>query len=634
LGGGCTGGPLLDCDDGNVCTDDSCVPASGCTYVDNTDPCNDGNACTTNDTCSGGACAGGPAPDCDDANVCTDDSCDPATGCAYLNNNDPCSDDDVCTTNDICSGGGCVGGAPLDCDDDNVCTDDWCDPVSGCAGNDNQEIHCDDGDACTTDDTCVEGVCVGGPALDCNDGNVCTDDTCDPASGCQYVNNNDACSDGDACTTNDMCSGGACVGGPDLDCDDGNVCTDDSCVPATGCTYVNNTAPCNDGDACTTVDTCSAGGCVGGPALECDDGNVCTDDSCDPASGCTYVNNTAPCSDGDVCTTDDTCSGGACVSGPPLVCNDGNVCTDDSCHPATGCTYVNNAAPCDDSDACTTNDTCADGACVGGAPVDCDDGDVCTDDSCVPATGCAYVNNTDPCNDGDPCTANDACRDGACAGGGPVSCPDNSDPCTDLACDPTGDDGNCDATVNVNEGGPCENGDPCSVGETCAGGTCTGGTPVDCSHLDNECNVGVCNAATGECETQAANEGGTCPDDGDECTSDICVNGTCEHNDNGMCEACCMPDTSCVEMTSDTCLAEGGTPAGLRAICGTDSDGDGVDDLCDRCPGVDDATFCGQPGIAIPTVSQWGLVVLTLLLLVASKVYFGRGGYRSVSSAS
>ncbi len=54
-----------------------------------------------------------------------------------------------------------------------------------------------------------------------------------------------------------------------------------------------------------------------------------------------------------------------------------------------------------------------------------------------------------------------------------------------------------------------------------------------------------------------------------------------------------------------------------------DSDNDGVLDCVDTCPGADDAIF-GECRNNIPTMSQWGLVVLALFLLVAGKVYFGR----------
>ena len=98
-----------------------------------------------------------------------------------------------------------------------------------------------------------------------------------------------------------------------MTCDDGNPCTDDSCVPASGCAKTNNTASCTDGNACTTADVCAAGVCTGSGTLACDDGNPCTDDSCAPASGCVYPNNTASCSDSKACTPSDVCSGGACT---------------------------------------------------------------------------------------------------------------------------------------------------------------------------------------------------------------------------------------------------------------------------------------------------------------------------------
>jgi len=232
-----------------------------------------------------------------------------------------------------------------------------------------------------------------------------------------------ACNDGNACTTNDACSGGRCVGGAAPNCDDGNLCTDDTCSPSTGCAHTNNMAPCDDGNACTTNDTCSGGRCVGGPAPNCNDGNGCTDDGCDLATGCVHTNNTAPCNDGNACTTNDACSGGNCVGGAPPSCDDGNPCTDDGCNQATGCVHTNNAAPCSDGNLCTTNDACSGGRCVGGPAPSCDDGNVCTDDTCNPSTGCVHVNNTAPCNDGNACTTNDTCSGGTCTGGAPATVP-------------------------------------------------------------------------------------------------------------------------------------------------------------------------------------------------------------------
>jgi hypothetical protein len=49
---------------------------------------------------------------------------------------------------------------------------------------------------------------------------------------------------------------------------------------------VNNTVSCDDSDVCTTADVCAGGACAGGPALDCDDGDECTADSCDEITGC------------------------------------------------------------------------------------------------------------------------------------------------------------------------------------------------------------------------------------------------------------------------------------------------------------------------------------------------------------
>ncbi len=70
-------------------------------------------------------------------------------------------------------------------------------------------------------------------------------------------------------------------------------------------------------------------------------------------------------------------------------CNDNNPCTDDVCTNGV-CSYPNNTSGCDDADACTDNDACANGVCEG-APVNCDDNNTCTTDGCNPATGCTYI---------------------------------------------------------------------------------------------------------------------------------------------------------------------------------------------------------------------------------------------------
>jgi hypothetical protein len=91
-------------------------------------------------------------------------------------------------------------------------------------------------------------------------------------------------------------------------------------------------------------------------------------------------------------------------------------------------------------------------------------------------------------------------------------------------------------------------------------------------------------------------------DDGDPCTLDTCAGGGCAH-DNTLCGACCLPAGPCADgVTPEECssiLAYGGVFQGLGSVCLGDADDDGLDDLCD----TDN----------IPTVSEWGLVIMTLL---------------------
>jgi len=176
---------------------------------------------------------------------------------------------------------------PLDCDDANVCTKDFCDPVAGCQ-HVPADALCDDGNWCTTQDECSGGKCAGGPVKDCNDSNPCTDDVCDPGKGCVNLFNVADCDDGNGCTVSDKCSNGKCEPGGPLDCDDKNVCTKDSCHPNDLCKHEPVDAVCDDGNACTTGDKCAAGKCSGGPAPNCDDNVKCTQDSCDPLQGCLH----------------------------------------------------------------------------------------------------------------------------------------------------------------------------------------------------------------------------------------------------------------------------------------------------------------------------------------------------------
>ena len=597
--GACHPGDTIDCNDDDVCTDDSCHPLSGCQHTYNSEPCDDADACTENDFCSNGVCIPGDTIDCNDDDICTDDSCDPLTGCAHTFNTNPCDDGDACTENDFCSNGVCFPGSALDCNDDNVCTDDSCDPISGCLHTYNSD-PCDDADACTENDFCSNGVCVPGDALDCNDDDVCTDDSCNPLTGCEHTFNTNPCDDGDACTENDFCTNGVCMPGSALDCNDDDVCTDDSCDPISGCLHTYNSDPCDDADACTENDFCSNGVCVPGDALDCNDDDVCTDDSCDPLTGCAHTFNTNPCDDGDACTENDFCSNGVCFPGSALDCNDDNVCTDDSCDSLSGCQHIYNSDPCDDADACTENDFCSNGVCVPGDALDCNDDDVCTDDSCDPLTGCEHTFNTNPCDDGDACTENDFCSNGVCVPGDALDCNDDNS-CTDDSCDPqTG----CQYSNNT---GTCNDGNPCTLNDVCSNGICAG-TPVDCSSYDGKCHTASCDPSgtNGNCNIiTPANDGDPCNDDNPCTENDVCSDGFCagiefECPDPDPCNiAFCDPagtNGNCNTVVpahegepcndTDMCTVEDACHDGACVGIVYDIDGDDIPNICDNCPTV------------------------------------------------
>ena len=498
------------------CLQPHCQPASGeCSLVPDHEGllCDDADACTVGSQCVEGVCSGGEPVNCNDGNVCTDDSCDSTQGCLHENNAAPCTDGDVCTTADQCAEGECAGGPLLVCDDGDVCNGvETCDPGLGCVVG--EKLACDDGDACNGQESChpVEG-CVVGEQLVCDDGNDCTGDICVPEGGCVYPNlAGIECDDGDACTQLDLCHDGECVGSGKPDCEDGNVCTDNSCDPLLGCILYTNTVPCDDGDLCTVGDHCHLAGCISAGVMVCDDGNICTDDSCDAEAGCVFYTNTHPCDDGNTCTIEDACAGGWCVAGVPVACDDANPCTDDSCDPAMGCS--NDDLP--DETPCSflnPQHVCISGQCA--CQSDCD-GKECGPDGCGGTCGqclpaqhecmdglCACV----PACEGKEC-GDDGCGQSCGECGGPLElcvegeCICQPHDCAALgkACGDWGD--GCGGTV------PCG---VCGCGETCDQGACVfhGCEGKDCGSdgCGGECGVctpgldcvdGVCQAASGK----------------------------------------------------------------------------------------------------------------------------------------
>ncbi|MEC8022883.1 MAG: hypothetical protein VX223_03050, partial [Myxococcota bacterium] len=430
--GQCGGDLVPGCTSGDTCTTSA--------------TCDDGLQCTA-DTCTNGVCTFNIAPDhCVIENVCIDTgSVDPSDPCAVcapdlssteytpLPSGVACDDGTIpcagtvdcpivaCATAS-CSAGSCIYSAIPACNTGAPCT-------SGSG--------CDDGLSCTAD-LCIADTCTHTTSSGCVvDGGCIAEGATSPANEClACVSTVDpfgwsptagGCDDNNACTANDQCAAGVCTGGQDVPCDDNNVCTLDLCDPTVGCIFPATAGQlaCNDDDPCTTNDSCGGGacegvavpGCITGAACPlsgpCDDGLACTADSC-VAGTCTAQLATDHCIIDGACIASGAanpsnpcqiCAPGADTSSwtslpPGIICSNGaTACSIDSdcpvqaCNTATCgngiCAYQANDGPCDDSDVCTINDQCTNGACTGDVALPCVAGNTCSSDSdCTDTNAC------------------------------------------------------------------------------------------------------------------------------------------------------------------------------------------------------------------------------------------------------
>ncbi|XP_048583423.1 uncharacterized protein LOC116619209 isoform X2 [Nematostella vectensis] len=285
----------------------------------------------------------------------------------------------------------------------------------------NNALRCNDGNACTRADHCSNGRCVGTP-FTCLPCESCVADTCRvkpgfctiveggvkkcfsnkvvrPGHPCQECNsanphqwtNNNAlpCSDNNVQTKNDRCSNGACMGTPYscLPCEshDGRGCPLKSgyCIiqhggtracfanqqlkPGNPCQWCNptgstsawsnrNGVSCNDGNACTRADTCRNGICTSTPFTCNSHCQKCNGNSCSQKPGFGYVAGKCTCK----------------IAGKDFnhqAINPANQCQwcdlYDAATKPSGAWTNRPTVTCDDKNACTKQDKCANGICSG-----------------------------------------------------------------------------------------------------------------------------------------------------------------------------------------------------------------------------------------------------------------------------
>ncbi len=576
--GQCAEGACVNqCDDGNPCTTDT-FQGGACVFTNNTNACDDGVKCTTGDVCSAGVCkgtakvCGGGATACREASVC-DESTGLCSGGAAKPDGTTCDDGNACTTADSCQAGACTGTAKVCAASDQCHTAGVCDPASGVCSNPVKAdgAACNDGLNCTVSDVCTNGSCGGAPKAcapfsACHVAGVCVESTGACTNPAAPVNT--PCNDGNACTTTDTCDGsGLCRAGAPVQCSGGDACNNGgTCNPGTGVceggTPKPNGTSCDDSNACTTSDSCQAGACRG-TAKVCQAQDAChLAGVCNPADGvCSNPN--APsgtsCNDGLRCTDSDVCNGSGVCGGTQKTCT-----ASDACHVAGVCeestgVCTNPAAPngttCSDGNTCTQTDSCQGGACTGSNPVVCTSPDQCKDPgSCEPSSGLclAAVNkpNGTTCSDGSLCTDSDVCTEGAC-GGTQKTCT-ASDACHVAgSCDPS--TGVCSNPAAPN-GTSCSDNNLCTEVDVCTDGTCSG-TARTCTASDQCHEAGSCDPSTGVCSNPASPSGKACAD-GLQCTdNDVCngagaCGGTAVVCSGGACREDVPPADRCPPVTA------------------------------------------------------------------------------------
>lgn len=155
---------------------------------------------------------------------------------------------------------------------------------------------CDDSDA--------------GPNETCSPFEIACDDfedgDCDGLTDCEDPDcSGQTCSDDNGCTVDDTCVDFACKG-TGMECDDGNPCTDNTCIDDK-CTFVDNSAACDDGFWCNGSDTCSEGSCSLHSEAPCTEFCSETKQTCDQCAGDTdcglpEVGEWSDCQFADTCT--------------------------------------------------------------------------------------------------------------------------------------------------------------------------------------------------------------------------------------------------------------------------------------------------------------------------------------------
>lgn len=217
------------------------------------------------------------------------------------------------------------------------------------------------------------------------------------------------------------------------------------------------------------------------------------------------------------------------------------------------------------------------------------------------------------CDDGLACTTDDRCVEGVCVGGRPITCDDSPLPCIENRCDPV--DGQCRAFAKPG-GTPCSDGDACTF-ESCSegplAGTCETQGQTSCPP-PSDCHIeGTCNSLSGSCAEALKPSGSPCTSaidwSGQTDQPGTCHEGTCRR----LPRIAVGTNHSCAVYWNGTLKCWGNNDHGQLGIGSTQSYGADMTHPVDSVPvaatGVEDAVAGVQATCATfeDGLRCWGL---------------------------
>ncbi len=488
---------------------------------------------------------------------------------------EPCELTKQCAAGTDCRSGVCEG---------NVCVE--CATASECPGEDG---------TCATR-TCTNGACgfsyaAAGTELPDQTAGDCKTAVCDGAGGLT-TETDDADLPGDmngctvgACTDgvpsqSPRLAGTACLENNGTMCDGEGACV--QCIQATDCSGEDTACSmrtCNDG-------VCGVSFTADGTAVPEQTAGDCQEIVCDGNGATTSRALDTDLPDDNKACTEDLCTAGV-PSHPPL--DAGEVCSENGgalCDGAGACVSCLTANDCPGSDSECSTRTCTAGVCgvshaAAGTPVAQQTAGDCQQNVCNGSgTVVSQALNTDVPNDANQCTG-DVCVNGV---------PSHPNTAAGAMCSQNGGT-LCDgagACVSCRTASDCPGSDTECSTRTCNAGVCgvshaAAGTPV-AQQTAGDCQQNVCDGS-GTVVSQALNT--DVPNDANQCTGDVCVNGVPSH-----------PNSA----AGATCSQNGGTlcdGAGACVSCLTANDCPGSDTECSTrtC----NAGVCGVSHVAAGT---------------------------------